>query len=86
MFGKSPKAVSVNDETKSLWLENNRRAFSGETVTGEVVYDSLKGDKCYYYNIISPIRDKEKIFGILGVLIDITELKRVEEKLQKAHR
>ena len=60
LFGKSPKDVSVNDETKSLWLENNRRAFSGETVKGEVVYDSLKGDKCYYYNVLSPIRDKER--------------------------
>jgi len=84
LLGKLPEDISVNDETKSVWLENNRRAFSGETVTGEVIYNRLNGDKSYYYNIISPIRDKEKIFGILGVLIDITEIKRVEEALRKS--
>ena len=84
LLGKCPKDVSVDDATQSLWLENNRRAFLGQTVAGEVIHDNLKGDKCYYYNTISPIRDKEKIFGILGVLIDITELKRVEEALRRS--
>ncbi len=84
LLGKSPKYVSVNDETKNLWIENNRRAFSGETVTGEVVYDSVQGDKCHFYNIISPIRDKKKIFGILGVLIDVTEFKRIEGALRQS--
>ena len=84
LLGKSPKDVSVSDETQSLWLENNHRAFSGETVSGEVAYNRLNGDKCHYYNIISPIRDKEKIFGILGVLIDITEFKRVEKALRRS--
>ena len=84
LLGKSPKYVSVNDETKNLWIENNRRAFSGETVTGEVVYDSIQGDKCHFYNIISPIRNKKKIFGILGVLIDVTEFKRIEGALRQS--
>jgi len=84
LIGKSPEGLTVDKNTKNLWLKNNRRALSGETVTGEVLYDRLNGEKSHYYNIISPIRDKEKIFGILGVLIDITDLKRVEEALRES--
>lgn len=82
LIGKSPKNVSVSKETKRLWMDNNRRAFSGETVTDEVVYCPLNKEKRYYYNIISPIRDNKKVFGILGVLINITRLKKTEEALR----
>ena len=84
LIGKSPENVAVDKNTKDLWLKNNRLALSGETVKGEVTYAGLNKDKIHYYNIISPIRDKEKIYGILGVLIDITELKQVEEALRKS--
>ncbi|MCW9064848.1 MAG: PAS domain S-box protein, partial [Ignavibacteriaceae bacterium] len=84
LIGKSPENVAVDKNTNDLWLKNNRLALSGETVKGEVKYDRLNGDKNYYYNIISPIKGKEKIYGILGVLIDISEYKRVEEALRKS--
>ena len=84
LIGKSPENVAVDKNTKDLWLKNNRLALSGETVKGEVTYAGLNKDKIHYYNIISPIRNKEKIYGILGVLIDITELKQVEQALRKS--
>ena len=65
-------------------LDNNRRAFAGEKVEGEVTL-SLGGEERFYYNIVAPIRDGEELLGILGVNIDITERKRAEEALQKAH-
>lgn len=84
LIGKSPEDVPVNDNTKSLWSENNRRAFSGETVTDEAVYESLNGEKRYCYNVISPIRDEEVILGTLGIIIDVSELKRTEEALRES--
>jgi len=84
VIGKCPEDLPVSKETLNLWLKNNRRAFSGETVTDEVQYHSLEGEKSFYYNIIAPIRDKEKIFGILGILLDISELKKVEEALKES--
>ncbi len=80
-IGKCPEDLPVNKETLNLWMNNNRKAFGGETVADEVEYQSLEGKKYCYYNIIAPIRDEENISGILGVLVDISNLKQAEEEL-----
>jgi PAS domain S-box-containing protein len=84
LIGKSPEDTAVDKQTKDLWLKNNRLAFSGETVTGEVVYDRLDGGKNFYYNIVSPIFDGKKILGIIGVLIDISNRKYAEEAIRES--
>jgi PAS domain S-box-containing protein len=84
LIDKSPKDLPVSRETLNLWLNNNRRAFSGETVADEVEYHSLEGKKYFYYNIIAPIRYKDKIFGILGILVDISDIKETEEALRES--
>ncbi len=84
LIGKCPEDLPVNKETLNLWANNNRRAFAGETVADEVEYHSLEGKKYFYHNIIAPIRDEEKIFGILGVLVDISEFKQTEKALMES--
>jgi PAS domain S-box-containing protein len=81
IIGRRPEDIAVSDEVRNLWLDNNRRAFSGETVEEEVQYP-IRGKKRFLYNIISPIRDKGQIRGILGMNIDITDLKQAEEALR----
>jgi PAS domain S-box-containing protein len=83
LIGKSPEDLPVNKKTKYLWMDNNRRALSGETVTGEVVYDRLDGGKNFFFNIIAPICDGKKILGIVGVLVDISDLKQAEALLRE---
>lgn len=82
VIGKFPRDVALDKETLALWESNNQRAFNGEIVRGEEVIHLKEGDK-YIYNIISPIKDGEEIQGILGVNIDITELKWIKERLEK---
>jgi len=77
--GKRPEDLSIDKQTLDLWLYNNRRAFSGEIVRGEVEF-IREGEKRYYYNVISPIFKKGIIDGILGFNIDITERKKAEEE------
>jgi PAS domain S-box-containing protein len=82
VIGLRPEDVAPDEETRATWKENNTRAFRGEIVKGEVEY-SVRGKQGYYYNIIAPVRDGDQIRGILGVNIDITELKRVEEEKKR---
>jgi PAS domain S-box-containing protein len=83
IIGKRLQDVAVDEETLALWQENNRRAFAGETVRGEIEL-SPGGQKEYYHNIVSPIQDQGKILGIMGVNIDITSLKNAEQALRQS--
>jgi two-component system cell cycle sensor histidine kinase/response regulator CckA len=56
------------------------KVLTGEVVTNETSYD-LNGTRSYRYEIMSPVRDDETIWGATGISIDITQLKRAEEAL-----
>jgi PAS domain S-box-containing protein len=85
IIGKRPEDLSVDKHTLALWLDNNRRAFSGEIVKGRVEF-IREGKKRYFYNIISPIYNKGIIDGIMGFNIDITEQKQTEEALKEREK
>jgi PAS domain S-box-containing protein len=82
-IGKRPEEVCPNKEDLEIWQENNRRAFAGERVEGEVCF-TIKGKTRFCHNILTPIRSGDLTYGILGVNIDITERKLAEEALRKA--
>jgi PAS domain S-box-containing protein len=84
LLGKRPEDLEVDEETLALWKKNNRKAFAGEIVKGEVSF-KVEGREGYYQNIILPIHAGGEVQGILGVNIDISEHKRAEEALKKAH-
>ncbi len=83
LIGKRPKDLRVDKDTLALWEKNNRRAFAGEVVEGEVTLRP-HGKEGFYHNIISPIHDGDRIRGILGVDIDITKRKRAEKALRES--
>ena len=81
--GMRPEEFKLDKDIKKVWLENNKRAFSGETVKDEVEY-TIDDQTGVYFNMISPIKDNGRIKGILGINLDITELKKTESALRES--
>ncbi|MFX0024646.1 MAG: PAS domain S-box protein, partial [Candidatus Hermodarchaeota archaeon] len=88
VIGKRPEDVANNDETLAIWKANNSRAFSGETLNGEVSFEWNKMT-LHFYNIISPVYIGKQIQYIMVINIDITEISEAKQKIQdseKKHR
>jgi PAS domain S-box-containing protein len=85
IVGKRPQDLDVDPVTLALWHDNNRRAFAGESVRGEVEL-TVRGETRHFYNVVAPITGEHGTSGILGILginLDITERKEVEQELSR---
>jgi PAS domain S-box-containing protein len=85
VIGKRPEETDLPEDMVRGWLATNRRAFGGEVVQEEVerVTD---GQRIVEYKTVAPIRDGDRIRGVLGVTIDITDRVRAEEALRQAQK
>jgi len=82
-IGKNSEQIPISPDLLEHWQENNRKAFSGNLVKGELSVQSDDGVRTYE-EIISPVRFGDEIKGIIGVNIDITDRKRAEKALQES--
>ena len=78
LIGKKPEEAAPNDKIKEIWLNEDSRAFAGETIDEEVIYP-FDGDRRHIHTIVSPIIDGDNTIGILGINMDITKRKQAEE-------
>ncbi|HMK38003.1 MAG TPA: PAS domain S-box protein, partial [Bacteroidota bacterium] len=83
--GKRPSETGIDPVVVQRWEENNRRAFSGELVTGETQYNE-DGRTIHVYNIVTPIRRDGAIRGIMGMNMDITDRKNLEHQLLQSQK
>lgn len=84
IIGKNPEDISPNEVVLSIWEKNITRALSGEMVKAEVKY-FIGDDEKYYVCVTAPIHDADRILGIVGINIDITDRKLLEIALKEAN-
>lgn len=81
IIGRKNGDLDYPPEILAEWLANNERAFAGEVIRKEIVYQLEQGRR-HTYNVVVPVRDRDDILGIAGVNIDITEIKQMEARLR----
>jgi PAS domain S-box-containing protein len=84
-LGKRLDELDVPPDDARLWKRNNRRAFAGEVVSGEVTL-TVRGVRRHFHNVIAPVRVDGGIRGIIGVNIDIDARKKLENRIRQADK
>jgi PAS domain S-box-containing protein len=81
--GKRPEEAGLDAAVTRAWTENVEKALGGEQVEEEssVVFD---GKEQVFFNTVTPVFDGDRVDGIVGVTIDITERKHAEEALRRS--
>ena len=65
------------------WARNIEHALRGEQTREDLERDG-DGGRCYYVRIVSPVRRGHEVHAVLGVQIDVTQLKQTEERLRRS--
>ncbi|HET7733330.1 MAG TPA: sensor histidine kinase, partial [Paludibacter sp.] len=84
IVGYTPKTDPTNDkEILQLWERNNTRVFGGEIIDEEYEF-IVNNEPRIYQQIVFPININNKLIGIAGFNIDITDRKNSERALQES--
>jgi PAS domain S-box-containing protein len=82
-IGKTLDETALSREIIADWQATRQRALAGEVVRTEQLHETAGGPR-YTFKTVAPIRDGDQIRGILGITIDVTELKQAEEALRRS--
>ena len=83
IIGMTPHSdTRVDKIMKRKWKELNDRVLGGETLVEEIEFPA-NGEVRIFQQILFPIRSLEKIIGLAGFNIDITDKKLAEQQLHE---
>lgn len=81
IIGITPQSDSrVDNPMKQKWKKLNDRVLGGESVEEELEFP-VNGEMRIFQQILFPIRSFEKIIGLAGFNIDVTDKKLAEQQL-----
>lgn len=69
--------MGMPPDTAGIWTALNDRALHGEVVSHPLTY-TVAGQTVHYVNLIAPVRDGERVCGVVGVNIDVTQTRAAE--------
>jgi PAS domain S-box-containing protein len=86
IVGKNDRELFSQDEAEAVIKTDQEVMTSGQALTSETVLTS-GGLPRTYLNNKNPYRDAHgRVIGVLGISLDITERRRIEQQLEKAQR
>lgn len=84
ILGKTPADLPENEhKIAQLWENNSKRVFNGEIINEEVEYE-INQHPFTFQEINFPIYNNDKIIGIAGFNINITERVLIEEAFRES--
>jgi len=85
-IGKTPRILKSGKQDEAFYRDFWKTITSGNTWRGEFANRRKDGSLCYDVHTVTPVRDANgSITHFVGVMHDITERKRAEQELLKAH-
>ena len=85
ILGKRPEEANISPEALAIWQANNRRAFAGEIVQGDIKLHEGQAVR-WMHNVIAPIRVGGEIQGIVGFNLDITDRVLAEAQIRESEQ
>ncbi|MBP7864771.1 MAG: PAS domain-containing protein [Acidobacteria bacterium] len=77
LVGRKPADLAPNETVLALWLDNNRRALSGEEVREEQVYEIGGRNRCVF-SVLNPVKVEGTVVGAVVLNLDLTDFRRLE--------
>ena len=85
VLGKSISEIDVDGELRRSWGEDVQRALAGQSPRRSLVMQE-NGINIHFRRLIVPIRDGDEVIGALGVSVDTTEQRRLENQLAQSQK
>lgn len=85
VLGKRPEELDLPPDLLAEWIEEDRRALDGEVVRTERTVER-GGTSRVLANIIAPIVVDNETHGVLGVSMDVTDVRTAERRIRASEQ
>ena len=85
VLGKNISELDADEELRRTWAQDVQRAITGQSPRRNLVMQE-RGMSIHFRRLIVPIRDGDVVIGVLGVSVDTTEQRRLENQLAQSQK